>query len=395
MILPQFALGEPTGGNKEEIDTLNSQVAEKKKKVEEIQKAIDEYKSKIEKTRLQSVSLSNQMALLDNRITQVQLDIKATGLTLESIKLEIESLKLSIDDKQKVIARQKTLIAELIRNLYRENSKKYIEIMAAYDNFSDFYSRVEYLKKIENDLGNSAKTLRLEEEELQTKKNQADERKKTYESLNLELKEKIANLGEQVDFKQKLLVETQSSELRYKTLVSNLRTQYQQIEGDIAGIEKRVRQKLEEQQKNEQQKFDQNTENLAWPLASRRITAYFHDAGYPFRNIFEHSAIDLAAPQGSTVRAAASGYIARAKRCASASCYSYIMIIHSDGISTVYGHLSGLAVSEDQFVTRGDIIGKSGATPGTVGAGPFTTGPHLHFEVRKNGIPTDPLNYLN
>ena len=192
-----------------------------------------------------------------------------------------------------------------------------------------------------------------------------------------------------------MLVETQSSELKYKTLVSNLKAQYQQIEGDINSIEKQVRQKLEEQQKTQQQKFDQNAENMAWPLTSRRITAYFHDVSYPFRNIFEHSAIDLAVPQGSTVRAAASGYVARAKRCSSASCYSYVMIIHSDGISTVYGHLSAISVSEDQFVTRGDIIGKSGATPGTVGAGPFTTGAHLHFEVRKNGIPTDPLNYLN
>jgi len=86
--------------------------------------------------------------------------------------------------------------------------------------------------------------------------------------------------------------------------------------------------------------------------------------------------------------------VARAKTCSLASCYAYVLIIHTGNLSTLYGHLSQIYITGDQFVNKGDVVGLSGGRPGTVGAGPFVTGPHLHFEVRSNGIPVDPMGYL-
>lgn len=382
--------------NKSEIDQLNDQISQKKDKIAELEKTIADYKAKIAQTKSEATSLSNQLAILDNYIAQVDLDIEATEEKIETTGLEIHGLDLSISDKEATIAQQQKLLSGLIRTIYYENNKKYIEVMAAYANFSDFYNRVHYVQSLESDLGKSAKTIRIAKEELQTKKQQREEQQKSYQDLKLTLDNKRKDLEEQTNYKVDLLVQTKSSESKYNTLVQNLKNQYSQTESDITSIESQVRKKLEQQNKitdngNPQQN---GLMPLGWPTDSRYVTAYFHDQDYPFRNIFEHPAIDIRAAHGTAIHAVASGYIARTTHCTTPSCYAYVMIIHSDGYSSVYGHLSNIIVSADQFVTKGDIIGYSGATPGTVGAGPFTTGPHLHLEIRKDGIPVNALNYL-
>lgn len=374
-----------------EIETLNKQIKEKQEKVKQLESSINEYKDKIKKTQLESASLGNQVTLLENSITETSLDIRATEEKIDTITLEIERLQLSIEAKENVIKRQKDILKELVQTIHFEDRKKYIEILAAYDTFSDFYNRLQYLERIESDLGKSVQSIRIAKEEVEEKKQQAEDRKKSYVTLNEQLGNQKKDLDERVNHKNILLAQTKASEATYKTLLAQLRRQYQQIENEIVSIEKEVRRKLEKDKRiGELGEAGQ----LSWPAPSRYITATFHDPEYPFRNVFEHSGIDIRAGQGTAVRAAAPGYVARARRCSSASCYSYIMIIHSGGISTVYGHLSGIVATEDQFVARGDVIGYSGGTPGTNGAGPFVTGPHLHFEVRKSGIPVDPMGFL-
>lgn len=125
---------------------------------------------------------------------------------------------------------------------------------------------------------------------------------------------------------------------------------------------------------------------LAWPI-SGTITSPFGWRHNPFGGGNEfHQGLDIAAAYGTTVTAAAAGTVIQAGWYGGYG--NYILIDHGGGMSTGYGHLSRIFVSNGQEVQRGQAIGAEGST----GA---STGPHLHFEVRISGKPVDPIGYLH
>lgn len=132
---------------------------------------------------------------------------------------------------------------------------------------------------------------------------------------------------------------------------------------------------------------------FAWPVTGR-ITYGFGaniSNGYPYGT---HTGIDISVSQGTRVKAAYAGTVVETYDGGMVSA-SYIRISHNGNLETLYGHLSEIDVQVGDAVTQGQAIGLSGGTPGTPGAGSSTTGPHLHFEVRLNGVAVNPMAYLN
>ncbi len=131
---------------------------------------------------------------------------------------------------------------------------------------------------------------------------------------------------------------------------------------------------------------------FGWPVAGP-ISAGFNDTAYRKKFGFPHHAVDIVTHQGTPVGAAADG-IVFVTRDGGSKGFSYVLIGHAGGYTTLYGHLLTIGVRVGQQVDRGQIIGFSGGEPGTHGAGPSTTGPHLHFEVTQNGVYVNPLTVL-
>lgn len=132
---------------------------------------------------------------------------------------------------------------------------------------------------------------------------------------------------------------------------------------------------------------------LLWPVPpTLGISARFHDQAYRKRFGMEHDAVDIPVEQGSAVYAAADGVVRSVSD--KGMGFNALVIEHAGGVSTLYGHVTQFLVSEGQRVAAGEEVALSGGRPGTPGAGMFTTGPHLHFEVHKDGKAVDPMTYL-
>jgi murein DD-endopeptidase MepM/ murein hydrolase activator NlpD len=223
--------------------------------------------------------------------------------------------------------------------------------------------------------------LEKEQEARRDKQAAVAERKKALEEAKIALEDERA-------LKDAIIAETKASELHFRYLLAELKQEQDEADTEIEYLERVLREKL---QIADRVKGDGAV--LSWPVTpARGLSTRFRDPEYPFRYIFEHPGIDIRAGQGTPVRASAAGFVARAKNAGMG--YSYVMLIHNNDISTVYGHLSKILVKEDSYVERGEIIGYSGGMPGTLGAGRLTTGPHLHFETRQRGLPVDPLRHL-
>ena len=136
-----------------------------------------------------------------------------------------------------------------------------------------------------------------------------------------------------------------------------------------------------------------SSRQFVWPVDPfKGISAWFRDPSYTGVFGVQHNAVDIPQYQGTPVIAPANGVVYAAKD--NGYGYSYIILAHSDGLMTVYGHISEILVEEGEIVTQRSIIALSGGMPGTKGSGYMTTGPHLHFEVHLNGQFVDPLDYL-
>lgn len=361
-----------------DVNQLQDQINARKSQIDQINDKIDEYREKINQYASESASLQSDISMIENQVALTELDIEATQIEIESQGLQLQVLEESIAQQEAQIQIQKEMLKEMIFELNKNDAVGFIEVLFSSNDFNDLFTEIELLETLNADLQSALN--QTKETKLALEKNKEDQTQRLDQLVDLqdELEAQKITLESQMQAKDVLLDYTEQSESQYRVLLSEMRQEQQYITSQISALQLQMADLV-----SQSDEFGGETV-FTWPMQGV-ITATFHDPTYPFRNLWEHSGLDIAASSGTAIKAAAPGYVAWARY--GNSYGNYVMIIHANGYATLYAHMSSIAVSADQYVGRGDTIGYEGSTG-------FSTGPHLHFEIRENGIPVDPQLYL-
>lgn len=358
-------------------------LSEKTQELQKLRDQIEEQQKQLDSVRKRKATLQNQLDILDGQIKLSELQLQALSGQIDTVNLNMSQTNGELVTAEIQIFEKKKVLREAIKEAYLRSRSGLLEVLIGSSNLSDFISQIEYISTIESRITGSINVLQALNEKLKGKKEELEAADKQLKELQASKQLEQNSLDAQSNAKESILHDTKLTEAEYQKKLEAAVIEQQRMENEIARLAASARRGV----------LNEGQYSLLWPVPSRLITAGFHDSDYYARFKMQHNAIDIGTPQGTPIKAPADAYVLKVKFDGS-SAYSYIMLDHGNGMVTVYGHVSGVSVSTGQFVPVGSVIGSTGGTPGSTGAGWLTTGPHLHFEVWLNGAARNPLAYL-
>lgn len=383
---------------------LNQQIVDKKAKADDLQKRLDAYEKNLDAAASKRGDLVDDVANLDGQIQDVQLRLETTTAQVEVSEAQVAKVQADLAAKEQDYESTLERLGGLIRTLNAEEQISPLTLTLTAHSISEVFRSLSAGSEVYGEVKQTLDAVRSAQEALTLDRDTLTGQLAQLAQVRGQQQSLNDALEQQQTYKTALLENTRKTETKLAQLITSVRDEANAVNAEIVSLEDRARSAVGD--------TSLGTGNFRWPVLSiKGISAYFHDPTYPFRCtvknpsncIGEHNAIDIPTPQGTPVKAADDGYVAIARKLDwvrnSAGrilypAYNYVALLHANGMSTVYGHLSQVLVNQDTYVRQGEVIATSGATPGTAGAGRWTTGPHLHFEVRVSGIPDDPLKYL-
>ncbi|QEK11487.1 peptidoglycan DD-metalloendopeptidase family protein [Crassaminicella thermophila] len=352
--------------------TFAQDVSSEKKKLNQVNNQIKNVKNKLNKNKKEQKNVSAKIKELDRKIdkaereiTQINNEIAITKKKIDTTKKELEKAERNIDEKNGILNAR-------LRVMYKNGNVGYAEVLLDSESILDFLSNLDMIKKIfQQDMELLAY--------MKDKREEIDTKKKTLESHKSRMLAMIKNM----EVKQKELEISRGEMNRIK---QQLQKDSKQLEAQIDELNAYA-EKIAEQIRRKQSSGKYTGGKLAWPAPGyKRITSPY---GYRIHPILKrkklHTGIDIAVPKGGKIVAAGDGKVIHANWLGGYG--KVVMIDHGGGIVTLYAHNSKLLVKEGQRVKKGQAISRAGSTG-------MSTGPHLHFEVRKNGKYTDPIPWV-
>jgi peptidoglycan DL-endopeptidase CwlO len=341
---------------------------------------ISHYKAKIER-------LTGEVATLRAQESEVRVRLDAKQDELDGALADLDIGKKHLAVVRARLSRALVSLRDRLVAMYETGTPDILSVLVEAGGYDELVNRTEYLNRIHG----------LDEAVVTRVRDLRDQVKRTVARLR-SAKDRIQSARDAIATEEHALASARSAvQQRQSTLVAARRDREdalakitkteQDLDGDVASIQAELAATLAGTGSAPLPAGPiqgGNGSGLIWPVDGPVVSGF----GSRFGGSEFHEGIDIAVPSGTPIRAAAAGAVIFTEPEASSGGYgNFTCIDHGGGLSTCYAHQESFAVSAGQQVSQGQVIGYSDCTG-------HCFGPHVHFEVRINGAPTDPMGYL-
>lgn len=374
---------------------LDAKIQAEQRRLHDVHLRLHEKRSQLESAKARVGDLQSQLAATNANIARVQGHVGELGAQIDSTRRKLAFNRLQLAAAQKTLQRHNDALRRRLIDAYESGDLGYVAVMLQAKSFGDFVERwndIRYVIKAneatirqrrsdETAVRGIQSHLLGDEAALQNAQAQADQEKRALDGLALQRQNLLAVAdNERQSVSHEVAQLDDMSESEEASLEALIRAKQAEEEARRLAA-RRAAQLAGEALPPEPGAPGQ----LAWPV-SGPITSPFGMRVHPvYGRPILHKGIDIAAPSGTTIGAAADGRIIVASY--QGDCGNMVAIDHHGGLSTIYCHMSQIFVGVGQDVQRGQAIGAVGMTGDA-------TGPHVHFQVMQAGHPVDPMSFL-
>nr|WP_312578780.1 peptidoglycan DD-metalloendopeptidase family protein [Sedimentibacter sp.] len=351
---------------------VGGSIADLQQKQKAIESKIKEYKQQVNELKNKENTVQEEINKLDSEMSVMNLEIESYELQKQELDMQIAAKEQDIAKLTQDIEDNNKLLEERLRTMYKKGTAGYLEVILNSKDLMDALTRVDMIKlivKSDVDLLKSIEQQKMEVEEIQISLEEEKTQVVTVQNNVLAKKGQVLKASQE---KEAYISGLKKDIKQIQYLQAAEEAQSAQIEKDILAAQRAV---------------DYAGGEMLWPSPGNyRITSPYGKRVSPITGVWStHGGVDIAAPYASNVVSANDGVVLFAGWHYSYG--NYVIVDHGGGISTVYAHNSKLLVTAGQEVVRGETIAQAGSTG-------ESTGNHVHFEVRINGVRTDPMKYL-
>ncbi len=352
---------------------LADELEEKQQQLQSIQQQMQEQQNRATQAQRKVNSISGQLEQIQNELDNAQWEYDDIQEKLEATEHQIEVNTELLAKAEKNLTSRTKILHKRIRDIYENGQISYLDVLLGATDFVDFSTRMDVLKRVLNNDVVLMNKIKAERVLIEQKKQELEQDR-----------ESIMLLKKQASQRRQLITQRKMDRERVLDVAVNERDTAEAAYQELVETSRRIERMIRRIQSGSSGETI-GSGSLMWPT-SGPITSPFGWRVHPiFGTSRFHSGIDIGADYGQDVVAADGGVIIYSGWMGG---YGKAVIVdHGDGVSTLYAHNSELVVSEGQRVAKGQVISYVGSTG-------YSTGPHLHFEVRKDGSPTNPLSYL-